>query len=382
MRAFWFLIGALLLAGVVYGIVGLGGERTRSVAATPIVEPPPAREAAPEPKSEPKATPPAAVAPASQPTPKAAQTTPVEPPKAPVAQPTAQPVAEVGTHAAPAPAAAPEPVKENPIVAAPEVAPKAASPASEPAAKPEPVKPEPAKPEPAKPAAAAAPKSEPVSVAVPAAPVAKTPDAPKATSTTPPTTPTAAPAAATATATDAKPAASDGSVQKIGAYEVSPGKIEKKPDGSMLLDDKYVVKGEGTKEKPYEITWELLTSVDQAFDPHAGKNKIPQRIAMLQDKYVKFGGYIAFPMNMQQPKELLLMLNQWDGCCIGVPPTPYDAIEVTLNKSVTGEDRFSTTGSVVGKMGIKPYVVGDWLVGLYIMDSGEFSPKFGGSGNS
>jgi hypothetical protein len=245
--------------------------------------------------------------------------------------------------------------------------------APEPAAKPEPVKPEPAKP-----TAAPTPKSEPVTAAVPAASVAKVPDAPKA-APLPATTTAAAPVAS---ATDAKPAGTDAAVQKIGAYEISPGKVEKKPDGSMLLDDKYVVKGEGTKEKPYEITWELLTSVDQAFDPHAGKNKIPNRIAMLQDKYVKFGGYIAFPMNMQQPKELLLMLNQWDGCCIGVPPTPYDAIEVTLNKSVTGEDRFSTTGSVVGKMGIKPYVVGDWLVGLYIMDSGEFSPKFGGSGES
>ena len=361
MRAFWFLIGALLLAGVVYGIVGLGGERTRSVAPTTNVEPTPSREVA----LPSKTTPAPAAAPATPPAQQSPQPAPAEPSKTPVAQ--------AETHAAPAPAAAPEAVKQNPIVAAPEAAPKATSPATEPAAKLEP-----AKPEPAKPAAAAAPKSEPITAAVPAAPVAKAPDAPKV-APAPASTTAAAPVAA---ATDAKPAVTDAAVQKIGAYEISPGKVEKKPDGSMLLDDKYVVKGEGTKEKPYEITWELLTSVDQSFDPHAGKNKIPNRIAMLQDKYVKFGGYIAFPMNMQQPKELLLMLNQWDGCCIGVPPTPYDAIEVTLNKSVTGEDRFSTTGSVVGKMGIKPYVVGDWLVGLYIMDSGEFSPKFGGSGNS
>ena len=29
----------------------------------------------------------------------------------------------------------------------------------------------------------------------------------------------------------------------------------------------------------------------------------------------------------------LMMLNQWDGCCIGVPPTPYDAIEVKLKEA-------------------------------------------------
>ena len=63
-------------------------------------------------------------------------------------------------------------------------------------------------------------------------------------------------------------------------------------------------------------------------------------------------------------------------------PTPYDAIEVALDKTVTGEDRFATTGAVVGKLGIKPYVVGDWLVGLYVMDGGDYSAKFAGTGDN
>jgi hypothetical protein len=163
---------------------------------------------------------------------------------------------------------------------------------------------------------------------------------------------------------------------------VLAGKVERRADGTTVLDDRFTVKGEGTLEKPYEVTWELLTSVDQDFDPHSGKKKIPQRIAFLHDKYVKLGGYIAFPMNMQQPRELLLMLNQWDGCCIGVPPTPYDAIEASLNKTVVGDDRFATVGGVVGKMGIKPYVVGDWLVGLYTMEFGDFKPSFGDDGGT
>lgn len=168
----------------------------------------------------------------------------------------------------------------------------------------------------------------------------------------------------------------------IGGYKVLPANIENKPDGSMLADSKFLIRGDGSIEKPYEVTWELLTSVDAEFDPQAGKKQLPYRIAMLHDKYVKLGGFIAFPMNMQQPKELLLMLNQWDGCCIGVPPTPYDAIEVTLDKIVEGEDRFSTTGGVVGKFQVKPYVVGDWLVGLYVMDRGSLKPGFGGGSGS
>jgi len=186
-----------------------------------------------------------------------------------------------------------------------------------------------------------------------------------------------------ANAPDAKgaPSAAADGVVKVGGYEVAPGVIEKKEDGSIIIDGKYPVKGDGSKDNPYEVTWDLLTSADQEFDPHANKKKLPQRIAMLHDKYVKLGGWIAFPMNMQQPKELLLMLNQWDGCCIGVPPTPYDAIEVSLNKVVAGEDRFTSTGSVTGKFSVKPYVVGDWLVGLYVMDQSDMKPRFGGGAN-
>jgi hypothetical protein len=171
-------------------------------------------------------------------------------------------------------------------------------------------------------------------------------------------------------------------LEPINGYTVLAPSAERKPDGSILLDGKFVVLGEGSKENPYVVTWEILTSADADFDPQAGKKQIPYRIAMLHDRYVKLGGFIAFPMNMQQPKELLLMLNQWDGCCIGVPPTPYDAIEVVLDKTVEGEDRFATTGSLLGKFQVKPYVVGDWLVGLYVMDRGDFKAGFGGGSGS
>ena len=255
----------------------------------------------------------------------------------PAASPAASPAVSATSEPAPQPAKAPDAVK--------------------------PVEPPPPAPEPENLAVAATPEAAPATPApTEAAPAAAVPVTPA---------PTAEPA----------PAAGE-SAGKIGAYDVLAGKVERRADGTTVLDDRFTVKGEGTLEKPYEVTWELLTSVDQDFDPHSGKKKIPQRIAFLHDKYVKLGGYIAFPMNMQQPRELLLMLNQWDGCCIGVPPTPYDAIEASLNKTVVGDDRFATVGGVVGKMGIKPYVVGDWLVGLYTMEFGDFKPSFGDDGGT
>ena len=269
---------------------------------------------------------------------------------------------------------------QSPAAASPENAAAAAAPSSAPSAAAAPVTPAPVvNPDDAAPSAMPTQAGEPQSKS-PAEDASSGAKA-DAEAKTQAATPTQAPADP---ASDAAPSAAAVKTtgQKVGGYDVASGKVEKREDGSILLDDKFVVKGDGTKANPYQITWELLTSVDQDFDPHAGKKLLPERIAMMHDKYIKLGGYIAFPMNMQQPKELLLMLNQWDGCCIGVPPTPYDAIEVSLDKTVTGEDRFATTGGVVGKLGIKPYVVGDWLVGLYVMDGGDFSAKFAGTGDN
>ncbi len=157
-------------------------------------------------------------------------------------------------------------------------------------------------------------------------------------------------------------------------------KIVKKADGQMLVDDRYALKGEGSEAAPYEITWEYLVSAQETYDPKKGKKKVPERLAMLDGKRVRITGYIAFPLMAQSPKELLAMLNQWDGCCIGVPPTPYDAIEVRLKDAATQEQKFTNYGSVEGTFQVKPYVVGEWLVGLYVMNGAQLSSKGSGVG--
>jgi hypothetical protein len=65
-------------------------------------------------------------------------------------------------------------------------------------------------------------------------------------------------------------------------------------------------------------------------------------------------------------------MNLWDGCCIGVPPTPYDAVEVRLTRPVKGDDRLLVHGTVTGRLSIDPQLVGNWLVGLYLMEESSF----------
>jgi len=156
-------------------------------------------------------------------------------------------------------------------------------------------------------------------------------------------------------------------------------KIETRADGSMLVEGSYLIKGEGTKEKPYVVTWEHMLSAQESYAPKEGKKEIPGRIRMLDGKWVKVTGHVAFPLMAQSADELLAMMNQWDGCCIGVPPTPYDAVEVRLVSPVSGKARMATYGSVTGKFRVDPHLVGGWLVGLYVMDQATLAPEgYGG----
>lgn len=155
----------------------------------------------------------------------------------------------------------------------------------------------------------------------------------------------------------------------LAGFEVDPATFVIQ-DNALVVDGKFIIRGDGTADHPYQVPWEMLTSVGNMFDPRSGKKAIPGRVAFLDGKFVRIAGYVSFPLMVKQPRELLSMLNQWDGCCIGVPPTPYDAIEVSLAKPIVGNDVMAVAGAVTGEFHVKPYVVGDWLVGLYVMDKG------------
>ncbi len=239
------------------------------------------------------------------------------------------------------------------------------------------------------PPAEAKPAETSPAVTPPLEPPPAKPEAPKATEIKPaaaPVEPSTAPVPAPAAPATPPAAAASGvaaagpAVDATKATEAAGPKIVKRDDGTMLVDDKFVVKGEGTKEKPYEVSWDMLVSAQESYEPRQGKKKLPDRLTMLNDKYVKLTGYVAYPMFVEQPRELLSMLNQWDGCCIGVPPTPYDAVEVHLAEPVDKEQRAGIYGVVTGKFGVKPYLAGDWLVGLYLMENASYESKgFGGN---
>ena len=166
--------------------------------------------------------------------------------------------------------------------------------------------------------------------------------------------------------------------QAIHDAKVVPGNIVPKKDaktGEMLLyaDGKYEIRGLGTPESPYRVSWECLASASESYMPRLHENEIPQRIALLHGKVLEIDGYQAFPLMVSETKELIVMLNQWDGCCIGVPPTPYDAVEVKLLEPAKRGGRHAAFnfGGVRGTFRVDPYLVENWLVGLYILEGAQ-----------
>ncbi|CAN5843561.1 hypothetical protein BH11PLA1_BH11PLA1_13960 [soil metagenome] len=149
--------------------------------------------------------------------------------------------------------------------------------------------------------------------------------------------------------------------------------VEKRADGSMLLDGRFVLRGSGTAADPYRLPWDLLVSIEETYAPRQGLTKIPERVKMLDGKFVRISGFTAFPVTSDNPREMLVMLNQWDGCCIGVPPRPYDAIEVMLDKAPTPDAKGALQGTVSGILHVDPVVDQGWLIGVYAIDGAKVS---------
>lgn len=151
--------------------------------------------------------------------------------------------------------------------------------------------------------------------------------------------------------------------------------IERIDHQTVRIDGKYLVRGSGSESDPYQITWELLTSAARTVDSSKPIYEVPGRIADLRGAWVQISGYWAPPLQVFQTKEAMFMLNKWDGCCIGLPPTPFDSIEATFAKpfAVQGQHLYRY-GTIKGRFEIEPFAAGMFLLGFYrlhdaVMDS-------------
>lgn len=147
-----------------------------------------------------------------------------------------------------------------------------------------------------------------------------------------------------------------------------------KEAGALVLNGRHRIPGSGTEADPYVVDWDTLVSLESDYEPKVeGKTEIPAWVQALDDKHVAITGFIAFPFIAPTADECMVMLNQWDGCCIGVPPTPYDAVEVKLAEAIDLQSGIVNYGTITGVFRTDPYLVNGWLIGLYVMEDAELS---------
>ena len=161
----------------------------------------------------------------------------------------------------------------------------------------------------------------------------------------------------------------------------APDRVERKDDGTLVVGGRWEIDGAGTDEDPYEIDWRLLQSASALYAPRLGRERTPKWAEELNGKRVRINGYVLLPVGGAITDQLLLMRNEWDGCCIGVPPTPYDAIEVGLAEPLNSRQNgglhagYTVDGAIEGTFKFDPYVIRGWLLGLYLLDSATFEPS-------
>jgi hypothetical protein len=91
---------------------------------------------------------------------------------------------------------------------------------------------------------------------------------------------------------------------------------------------------------------------------------------------VQISGYYSTAVRVSVAKNLLLTLNRWDGCCIGVPPTPFDAIDVDMRTPLPmGGLHLIRFGTFRGQLRVEPVEAATYLLGFYRLEDATFETK-------
>ncbi len=222
------------------------------------------------------------------------------------------------------------------------------------------------------PQARTAPSTKPPSAAPAASPAPPPNPAPLPTPPVPPAPATTTPPASAALddllggSLFTAPSASGPSTAAPAVTVGTPARIERIDERTIRVDGEFTIRGSGTERDPYLVTWELLASASRELDAAAGRFVVPGRIADLRGAWIRISGYWAPPLQVFEARELMVMLNKWDGCCVGLPPTPFDSIEATLSRSVQVQGKhLFRFGTITGRLDVEPFVAGTFLLGLY-----------------
>jgi hypothetical protein len=140
-------------------------------------------------------------------------------------------------------------------------------------------------------------------------------------------------------------------------------------DGAWLVDQLYVVRGQGTALSPFSVPWDLLLSAAETYAPAAGSWELPKRLHWLDGKQLQVKGFLTSPTRATQSDHLLLTWSALDACCLGPPPNPAQAVEVKLESPLTLERHVLIGVTVEGTFKLEPRLTGGLGMSLFRLDN-------------
>ena len=94
----------------------------------------------------------------------------------------------------------------------------------------------------------------------------------------------------------------------------------------------------------------------------------PPWIRLLDGTSIQISGYYSTPVRVTVAKNLLLTLDRWDGCCIGVPPTPFDAIDITMREPLLMRGmHLKRFGTFRGRFAVECVDAAGFLLGCFLL---------------
>ncbi len=155
-----------------------------------------------------------------------------------------------------------------------------------------------------------------------------------------------------------------------------PADVVRIDDRTVRVANRFELTGNGTERDPYRISWEYLQSAQDGWKPKDGKESLARHILLLDGAWISIDGYWAPGIVVDETQEVIVLLNRWDGCCLGIPPTPYDCIEAKLTEPVRIDKQHSFRyGTVTGRLEVSPFSFGDVVLGLYRFHDARISSQ-------
>jgi hypothetical protein len=112
------------------------------------------------------------------------------------------------------------------------------------------------------------------------------------------------------------------------------------------------------------VTFPQLASIRRSFIDGL-LTQVPPEFQVLDGKAVTLTGYIVVPFGTQAVSDFFLAHNVWDGCCIGKPPTLFDAVAVQMKEGGRLKNPRLWVTTVRGTFHVRPVYENDTLTGLF-----------------